>query len=237
MASSGAVGVFKWFLPLVCVPLLFGVGNGDGIIFRYEWSQSMVPGNFGSNPATETESSAVSCAQECYAREICAEFCYNVTSRECYVNGLVTSLEDVGEELLCYGSCPLYMGYRVYNGRCIKLFLTSMTYYDARDRCALDGAHLYDFRSVDWDQQPVIDIFADEQTTPTGFWTGVTDLAVEGQFVWSDGTLIPAGSDVWRASEPNGGENENCATLSGIALLNDSQCQWERHFICQIDVK
>nr|KAG5692989.1 hypothetical protein BaRGS_011625 [Batillaria attramentaria] len=40
-------------------------------------------------------------------------------------------------------------GYILHNGNCIKLYTSGLNYTAAGDRCALDGGHLYHYKSVD----------------------------------------------------------------------------------------
>ena len=78
---------------------------------------------------------------------------------------------------------------------------------------------------VDWAQDSVL-------------WLGGSDLANEGDFVWSDGTHLASNDPVWRVGEPNNwGGVEHCVTLNiNDYLLNDLPCYSSIPFICQIDM-
>ena len=67
-----------------------------------------------------------------------------------------------------------------------------------------------------------------------GSWyIGLSDLALEGSFVWLDG--IPAVFTSWNLGEPNNvGGLENCAVLPNTGLWNDEPCDDPpKHFICE----
>ena len=63
-------------------------------------------------------------------------------------------------------------------------------------------------------------------------WIGINDIAVEGTFVWSDGS--PNAYTRWNWGEPNNaGNNEDCTTLEGHGGWNDLNCSNHRQFACK----
>lgn len=67
----------------------------------------------------------------------------------------------------------------------------------------------------------------------TGSWyIGLSDLALEGTFVWLDG--IPAVFAGWNLGEPNdAGGLEDCGVLPNTGLWNDEPCELPKQFICE----
>ena len=79
-------------------------------------------------------------------------------------------------------------------------------------------------------------------------WIGYTDEVTEGNWKWVDPAISsnytnwhPKGG-VWKQAEPNGGRNENCATIGGPlswgkkdweGYWNDARCSAKAPFICK----
>ena len=78
---------------------------------------------------------------------------------------------------------------------------------------------------VDWAQDSVL-------------WLGGSDLANEGDFVWSDGTHLASNDTAWKVGEPNNFAGvEHCLTLNvDVYALNDQFCNSSLPLICQIDM-
>ncbi|KAK7505646.1 hypothetical protein BaRGS_00002917 [Batillaria attramentaria] len=186
--------------------------------------------------------STAACSDACGRLEDCFRFCFNVITAKCYVTGLVTSPVPDGDteaSMECYvrADCPTARGYSMYSGRCLRLMSTSMTYWDARDRCAADGAHLYHYKSLVKDRQPAVDLMAGSRYL---LWVGADDLVTEGTFVWSDGSLLPTDSEVWASwdDQPNNlDDTQHCASLrTRVYELYDNTCSDMQKFVCQVDV-
>lgn len=69
----------------------------------------------------------------------------------------------------------------------------------------------------------------------TKFWLGLTDLAVEGTFVWQDGTVINSSSPIWELGQPdNSNGQQHCAQLTvSTGKADDFTCGGIRSFICE----
>lgn len=65
-----------------------------------------------------------------------------------------------------------------------------------------------------------------------GFWFGLNDLASEGNFVWSDGSLSSYTN--WRYGEPNGGRGENCMVSGGPMTWVDGYCDKKAFLVCYV---
>ena len=65
-------------------------------------------------------------------------------------------------------------------------------------------------------------------------WTGFSDNATEGTFVWSDGTKN-VGIE-FDSGQPNGGKSQNCAYIWTYTLkLHDRNCNDEMFFLCKLN--
>lgn len=105
------------------------------------------------------------------------------------------------------------------NGECLVMFNTPKTYVDAKAACAAMSAHLAYIKDAALDS--VAETFVGSANT----FIGLTDLAVEGSFVWDDGT--PLGFANWHTGEPNnggsGGYQEDCVIIAGARV----GAQWD----------
>jgi len=67
------------------------------------------------------------------------------------------------------------------------------------------------------------------------FWLGLTDIASEGTFVWSDGSS--SSYRYWYSGEPNNyGGAEDCTEsyTSRSGRWNDLRCDSPRHWVCKV---
>ncbi|ROT65489.1 snaclec 6 [Penaeus vannamei] len=74
------------------------------------------------------------------------------------------------------------------------------------------------------------------------FWLGASDLELEGDWSWLDGTRVDRGTPFWAIHtglfgwdhEPNGGTDQNCLALDSERLyyFNDADCSSLFHPIC-----
>ena len=57
--------------------------------------------------------------------------------------------------VLILAICPTAAGYSAYGGRCLKVYLDNVNYTTAWGRCSADGGHLYHYKSLAFDREPV----------------------------------------------------------------------------------
>ena len=57
--------------------------------------------------------------------------------------------------VLVLANCPTAAGYSAYGGRCLKVYLNKVNYTTAQGRCSADGGHLYNYKSLAFDREPV----------------------------------------------------------------------------------
>ncbi|XP_042230649.1 C-type mannose receptor 2-like, partial [Homarus americanus] len=64
-----------------------------------------------------------------------------------------------------------------------------------------------------------------------GGWLGLNDRALEGSWVWSDGTSVTITN--WNEGEPSGGDKNCVEMIDSAGKWNDVRCEQERPFICK----
>jgi hypothetical protein len=116
-----------------------------------------------------------------------------------------------------------------------------LTWSAARDRCAAEGASLPIASSQADDDRLLADLGSLLSLTPTlrfGAWLGSSDLAVEGTWVWVDGTAVSY--TAWRSGEPNNGfysgvqhAVENCGELEYDGQWDDQSCDGLHPYACE----
>lgn len=75
---------------------------------------------------------------------------------------------------------------------------------------------------------------AESADAVSAWWIGLSDLGVEGSFLWADGS--PGGYSQWRAGEPNDFNNaEDCGKYidNSGGSWNDGNCQDPLPYICE----
>jgi hypothetical protein len=94
---------------------------------------------------------------------------------------------------------------------CFLFFTGPLPAAQAETQCEMTGAHLAKIETADADA--VAELVVGTKDT----YIGATDQAVEGTFLWGDGSSLTFTN--WRAGEPNNGGAsgiaENCAVIAG----------------------
>ena len=68
-------------------------------------------------------------------------------------------------------------------------------------------------------------------------YIGAEDTAVEGQFIWNDGTSLTLGTSLWRHPTREGYDSDqDCTAVSSGNKIIDCKCTRNRAFVCQYDV-
>ena len=57
--------------------------------------------------------------------------------------------------VLILANCPTAAGYSTHGGRCLKVYLDNVNYATAKGRCSAEGGHLYHYKSLAFDREPV----------------------------------------------------------------------------------
>ena len=133
-----------------------------------------------------------------------------------------------------FGVCPCDVNYTFADGRPYMFCTNEEPWADARDFCASYGYHLLTVNDA------LENIWADgvsDTYSNAKWWIGLNDIAVEGTFVWDDGT--PLGYTNWHPGEPNnlGSLGEDCTQFNrwGDQTWNDEPCSRSFKFICEYD--
>ena len=63
-------------------------------------------------------------------------------------------------------------------------------------------------------------------------WIGLSDVAVEGHWVWLDGSYY--GSTRWAYRQPDNSNNEDCVFLSTDVSWNDYPCDRSVVYLCKM---
>ncbi|XP_035672069.1 C-type mannose receptor 2-like [Branchiostoma floridae] len=125
--------------------------------------------------------------------------------------------------------CPS-AGYVSFSGNCFKFFAEMMTYFDAKQTCADDGALLA------MPKDSATNSFITSLVPPGGrIWIGMTDIKVDRQWVFANGQSLESSVySNWGTDEPNNHANEDCGALSDSGHWYASTCNTQiRRFICQ----
>ncbi|XP_020893695.1 C-type lectin lectoxin-Thr1 [Exaiptasia diaphana] len=104
---------------------------------------------------------------------------------------------------------------------------------EARQRCQKmsAGADLVFF--VDKEEEETFDQYLQGIGNISQFWIGLSDLAEEGTFVWSDGTNSSYTN--WSNGEPNDhDDNEDCTLKTPESSWHDDKCEMKRPFACKV---
>jgi hypothetical protein len=129
-----------------------------------------------------------------------------------------------------------------YDGHDYVFCNVNLAWTVARDNCASIGMFLVrvnDAAESQWVYDNVYDA-----PPRQGVWIGASDIAVEGEWRWPDGTLFwlgdSAGSaqgglfNAWYASQPSGQGPRDCAALDGSTLgWYDLDCMTPQPYVCE----
>jgi hypothetical protein len=126
------------------------------------------------------------------------------------------------------GLCPCDV--EEYGGHVYMYCASAGTWSDDRTTCLTYG---YDLASVN-DSAENTEMVDQAYSRYVGkWWIGLTDQAVEGTWVWSNGDAVTYTN--WHAGEPNGGTSESCTQLGrfGDYTWNDEPCSSAFYFVCE----
>uniref|UniRef100_UPI00398E8E19 hepatic lectin-like n=1 Tax=Pristiophorus japonicus TaxID=55135 RepID=UPI00398E8E19 len=119
-------------------------------------------------------------------------------------------------------------GWKYFGGKCYYFSSSVKDWNAANMHCFSTRSHLI-----------VIDT-KEEQNFMSGnimnqhHWIGLSDLSVEGQWHWVDGTDNEATGTFWAPGEPNNdGKNEHCAQTLNNGQWNDEPCSFTYKWICE----
>ncbi|KAM6471412.1 hepatic lectin-like [Liasis olivaceus] len=135
-------------------------------------------------------------------------------------------MADLDNKLFPCG--PNHTQWEYFNEKCYYFSLKKGTWRWANDQCRDNRAQLV-----------VINNMAEQNFLQTRarnerHWIGLTDIDVEGEWKWVDGSNYRNGFRYWKRGEPNNdGMNEDCAHLWGNGEWNDVYCTYLCYYICE----
>merc|ERR1712212_151351 len=102
---------------------------------------------------------------------------------------------------------------------CFKFIFIDLTFGQATVSCVTDGGSLAAIDNAD----ELRDFFLyvnQYGIGDTDYWIGGSDMALEDNWLWQDGSAVPMGTPFWgtrgsnaTTQEPDGGDSENCLAL------------------------
>ncbi|XP_028973037.2 uncharacterized protein LOC105006821 isoform X2 [Esox lucius] len=137
-------------------------------------------------------------------------------------------------------------GWEFYNGSCYHFSEDKLTWEQSQYACIRDGGHLVIIESQQ--EQDFIRMKVGNTEVTNSYWIGMTDIKVEGVWVWMDNTPLNNSIKYWDQNngtgvsdfpEPNDWEsNEDCAQMgqrcSGqISCWIDTPCNVPSKRICE----
>merc|ERR1712142_255894 len=116
------------------------------------------------------------------------------------------------------------------DGRFLKKYSTAMTFVAAKAKCATEKGLLVVANTK------AINTYLAGQEKSKGkeIWIGADEMAAEGQWKWSDGSLVWHSTYInWAPGQPDNGKRiEHCASMKG-GKWEDKYCEENHPFYCQ----
>jgi len=125
------------------------------------------------------------------------------------------------------GTVPFFNSSPCYGNLCYYQTPSQMTWEEANSTCFSLGAELASVHSLEKNTHLYI-ICGSENNC----WVGFNDVAVEGEWEWSDGSNVEFTN--WEDGEPNNKNNADYAVIVGeTSLWNDMGGSYDAYAICQ----
>ena len=122
-----------------------------------------------------------------------------------------------------------------FGDSCYEVFGEPLAWVDAEARCVAWGGHLASVESVPedtflefWPQ-----VLGLTPANGSGIWIGGTDAALDGVFLWANGSPVLVNG--WAPGQPNDGAGVDCIEKrnDGTDLWYDQRCTDGRPFLCE----
>nr|XP_024654239.1 C-type lectin domain family 4 member E-like [Maylandia zebra] len=109
-------------------------------------------------------------------------------------------------------------GWEKHGGKCYYFSISQSSWKQSRDECRAKGGDLVKIDSRE--EQAFLERRVRElmKEGEDKFWIGLTDSAVEGRWLWVDGSLLDESLKFWAGKEPNNvtegdPDGEDCFTM------------------------
>lgn len=138
---------------------------------------------------------------------------------------------DAGPPVTVASTCST----QTFGASCYEAFSEALAWVDAQARCVAWGGHLAIVESAPEDT--FLEFWpAALGLTPgngSGAWIGGTDAALDGVFLWADGSPVLVNG--WAPGQPNDGAGVDCIEKrnDGTDLWYDQRCTDGRPFLCE----
>eukprot|EP00092_Neocalanus_flemingeri_P103047 GFUD01131827.1.p1 GENE.GFUD01131827.1~~GFUD01131827.1.p1 ORF type:complete len:228 (-),score=41.75 GFUD01131827.1:15-698(-) len=123
-------------------------------------------------------------------------------------------------------------GWTKYGTSCYRLWEEKQLWEDAELRCTQDGGHLASILSEEERKFIQDNLYINKYQTT---WIGANDRAVEGVWVWTDGSAWEFTD--WKEGEPNNSGGEDCGHLYYYnGKWADTSCTLVSSFLCKVSI-
>ncbi|XP_059689041.1 CD209 antigen-like protein A [Gavia stellata] len=118
-------------------------------------------------------------------------------------------------------------GWKIFEKSCYSFSTETMSWADAKEICADQGAHLVVVNS-DTEQTFLKDNINNSST----YWLGVTDQLEEGTWVWTNGEHTSISYwNTWKENKDK--DQKDCGSIGPDGIWNDDRCSRSNHWICE----
>uniref|UniRef100_A0A3P9BQG7 C-type lectin domain-containing protein n=1 Tax=Maylandia zebra TaxID=106582 RepID=A0A3P9BQG7_9CICH len=163
-------------------------------------------------------------------------FTFSMNQVRCilYTGQAIMSLQCFSSKLkIIYGSFyKCEEGWEKHGGKCYYFSISQLSWKQSRDECRAKGGDLVKIDSRE--EQVIFFIFLElMKEGEDKFWIGLTDSAVEGRWLWVDGSLLDESLKFWAGKEPNNvtegdPDGEDCVRMGEEFENKDLKCWFDQ---------
>ncbi|XP_032845156.2 CD209 antigen-like protein A isoform X2 [Tyto alba] len=118
-------------------------------------------------------------------------------------------------------------GWKVFEKSCYSFSTEKMSWLDAKEICADQGAHLVVINS-ELEQA----FLKDSINSSSTYWMGVTDQLEEGTWLWTNGERTSISYwNTWKENKDK--DQKDCGSIGPDGIWNDDRCSHFNHWICE----
>ncbi|KAM6038314.1 hepatic lectin-like [Chlamydotis macqueenii] len=118
-------------------------------------------------------------------------------------------------------------GWKTFERSCYSFSTERMSWWDAKEVCANQGAHLVIVNS-EQEQKFLKDNINGSST----YWLGVTDQLEEGSWVWTNGEKTSISFwNTWKENREK--EQKDCGSIGPDGVWSDAVCSRPKRWICE----
>ncbi|XP_067828906.1 C-type lectin domain family 10 member A-like [Heptranchias perlo] len=211
---------------------LSGLTNFSEVVAELERRDRMLRNKLSELQKSSTECSTKLAAMENkFNREIPrlqrsdAEILNNVSSLQKDADNLRMKLCLNPSDSQC---TPCATGWKYFKGKCYYFSTLLKNWHNANLQCFLTWSQLIVINNEEEHD------FVSSTIMNQRYWIGLSDIAMEGQWRWVDGTESKATRLFWAPGEPNNhGKSEHCAHTMEHGTWNDVPCTITYKWICE----